>query len=151
MTYHFRRICAAPRLRRSVGELRRFLSGNRPPGLSSHPASTSRQPAHRVTVGGLPLREGERESGASWSVSLRQSLRLFSQRRKLSLSHCILEPVQRQCSLAKHIKLKLERVYKPITHWNLSFFFLVFFLLFRLSSLCGRINFSRLSCILRVF
>ena len=24
-------------------------------------------------MGGLPLREGERESGASWSISLRQS------------------------------------------------------------------------------
>jgi hypothetical protein len=33
--------------------------------LSSRPASTLRQPAQRATKGGLPLREGERESGAS--------------------------------------------------------------------------------------
>jgi len=52
---------------------RRFPSRNRPPGLSSRPASLLRQPAHRVTMGELSLREGERESGASWSISLRQS------------------------------------------------------------------------------
>jgi hypothetical protein len=54
-------------------ELRRFLSRNLPAGLSSRPASTLRQPAHTATMGGLPLCEGERESGASWHVSLRQS------------------------------------------------------------------------------
>jgi hypothetical protein len=53
------------------------------------PASTLQQPAHSATMGGLPFREGERESGASWSISLRQSpylsyrrcaaLKIFSQ------------------------------------------------------------------------
>jgi hypothetical protein len=53
--------------------LRRFLSRHIPPGLSSSPASTSRQPARRATAGGLPFRGGERESFASWYVSIRQS------------------------------------------------------------------------------
>jgi hypothetical protein len=35
--------------------------------------STLRQPVHGATMGGLSLRQGERASGAGWSVSLRQS------------------------------------------------------------------------------
>jgi hypothetical protein len=56
-----------------VADLRRFLSSNIPPGLSSRPPPLSRQPPHRTTMRGFALRGGERESGASWYVSFRQS------------------------------------------------------------------------------
>jgi hypothetical protein len=36
-----------------------------------------------TTWGGCPLREGERESGASWSVSLRQSHQLMQHAKAL--------------------------------------------------------------------
>ena len=49
----------------TYSRLGRFLSRNVPPGLSSRPVSLLRQPAHKADVDGLPLREGERESGAS--------------------------------------------------------------------------------------
>jgi hypothetical protein len=44
---------------------RRFLSRNLSPGLSFRPASTLRQPVHKVTIGGLPLREGKPEEISS--------------------------------------------------------------------------------------
>jgi hypothetical protein len=61
--------------------LRRFLCRNRPPGLSSRPPLTSRHPPQGATLGGLPLHEGGRAAGASWSVSLRQSPKRASTRR----------------------------------------------------------------------
>ena len=53
--------------------LRRFLSTNRPPGLSSRPPPLSRQCVHRATMRALPLREGDRQSCAMRSVCFRQS------------------------------------------------------------------------------
>ncbi len=53
--------------------LRRFLSTNRPPGLSCRPPSASRQRAQSSTLRPLPLLEGERKSCAIRSVCFRQS------------------------------------------------------------------------------
>ncbi len=56
-------------------ELGRFLSTNRPPGLSFRPPTASRQRAQGSTMRPLPLLEGERKSCAIRSVCFRQSPR----------------------------------------------------------------------------
>ncbi|HCS92934.1 MAG TPA: hypothetical protein DIW77_23585 [Chromatiaceae bacterium] len=51
--------------------LGRLPERNRPTGAGFSFAFAQRRPAHDRSMGGSPLREGERESCASWSVSLR--------------------------------------------------------------------------------